>query len=94
MMVVAWLLVVKLLRSSVARRSERPGVGDDNKNIVLLKLRPVDNNVMVEKADDSACTVECSVRLELGILPFSHLLATHHPRVHVDREDYEDLELV
>jgi hypothetical protein len=49
---------------------------------------------MVEKADDSACIVECSVRLELGVLPFSHLLATHYLRVHMDREDYEDLELV
>jgi hypothetical protein len=73
---------------------ERPGVGDDNKNIVLLKLWWVDHDTVIEKADDSACTVESSVVLKLGSLPFGHLLATHHPRVHVDREDYEDLELV
>jgi hypothetical protein len=44
---------------------------------------------MVEKADYSARAVEGSVGLELGILPFGHLLATHHPWVHLDREDEE-----
>jgi hypothetical protein len=73
---------------------ESPGVWDDNKDVVLLKLRWVDHDVMVEKADYSACTVEGSVGLELGIFPFGHLLATHHLCVDVDREDNEDLELV
>jgi hypothetical protein len=41
---------------------------------------------MVEKADDSACAIEVGVGLELGMLPFSRLLATHHPWAHVYRK--------
>jgi hypothetical protein len=73
---------------------ERPGVGDDNEHVVLLKLWWVDHDVMVEKADYSARAVEDSVGLELGILRFSHLLATRHPWVHVNRKDNEGLEFV
>jgi len=50
--------------------------------------------MVIEKTGDSACTVERSVGLKLGILPFGHLLAARHPRVDVNREDDKDLELV
>jgi hypothetical protein len=50
--------------------------------------------MVIEKTGDFACTVERSVGLKLGILPFSHLLAARHPWVDVNREDDKHLKLV
>jgi hypothetical protein len=54
----------------------------------------VDHDLVIEKTGDSACTVERSVRLKLGILSFGHLLAARHPWVDMNREDDKDLKLV
>jgi hypothetical protein len=49
---------------------------------------------VVKKTDNSACAVDRCVSLELCVRPIRHLLAAHHPRVHMNGEDHEDLELM
>jgi hypothetical protein len=53
----------------------------------------VKHHIVVEKTDNSARAADRCASLELCARPVSHLLAAHHPRVHVDGEDHEDLEL-
>jgi hypothetical protein len=53
----------------------------------------VKHHIVVEKTDNSTCAADRCASLELYTRPISHLLAAHHPKVHVNREDYEDLEL-
>jgi hypothetical protein len=50
--------------------------------------------MVIEETGDSACTVNCSVRLKLGILSLGHLLAARHPWVNMNGEDDKDLKLV
>lgn len=73
---------------------ERPRVGNDDKNVVLRKLWRVKHHIVIKETDDSTCAADRCVNLELGVRSVSHLLAAHHPRIHMNGEDHENLELM
>jgi hypothetical protein len=54
----------------------------------------VKHYIVVKKTDNLASAVDRCIRLKLRVRPVCHLLAACHPRVDVDREDDEDLELM
>ena len=82
-------------RLKVSRLSfqKGPGVRNDDENVVLWDLWWIKHYIVVKKTDNSACAVDRCVWLELRVRPICHLLAAHHPRVHMNGEDHEDLEL-
>ena len=52
------------------------------------------HHIVTEKTGNSARAADRRVSLELGASPVSHLLAAHHPRIHMNGKDDEDLELM
>jgi hypothetical protein len=73
---------------------ERPGVGHNDENVILRKRWWVKHHIVTEKTGNSACAADRYVSLELGASPVSHLLAAHHPRIHMNGKDDENLELM
>jgi len=72
---------------------KRPGIRNDDENVILLEMWWMKHHIVVKKTDNSACAADRYASLELCGRPVSHVLAAHHPRVYVDGEDHEDLEL-
>jgi hypothetical protein len=54
----------------------------------------VKHHIVIKKTDNSACAADRCVSLELGARPVSHLLAAHHPRIHMNGKDNENLKLM
>jgi len=54
----------------------------------------VKHHIVTEKTGNSACAADRRVNLELGASPVSHLLASRHPRIHMNGKDDENLELM
>ena len=52
------------------------------------------HHIVTQKTGNSACAADRCVSLELGASPVSHLLAAHHPRIHMNGKDDENLELM
>lgn len=52
------------------------------------------HHIVIEETNNSACAANRCVSLELCVRPVSHLLATHHPRIHMNGKDNENLELM
>ena len=52
------------------------------------------HHIVTEKTGNSACAADRYVSLELGASSVGHLLAAHHPRIHMNGKDDENLELM
>ena len=52
------------------------------------------HHIVIQKTGNSAYAADRCVSLELGASPVGYLLAAHHPRIHMNRKDNENLELM
>jgi hypothetical protein len=54
----------------------------------------MDHELGLQKSDDSPGATEHGPWLKLRGLPVGHFLATHHPRINVNRKNDKDMELM